>query len=131
VTVDTTPPAAPVITSPADLSTSVTGNLVVSGTAEAAAQVAVYDAGVVVGSAFADANGAWSLTTSKLADGLHTLTATATDPASNVSAPSAAVHVVVDTIAPVPPVITAPTSSTVLPSKTVLVSGTAEAGSTV
>ncbi|WP_155282253.1 Ig-like domain-containing protein, partial [Ralstonia solanacearum] len=61
--------------------------------------------------------------TTALADGSHSLTATATDTAGNVSAASSAFTLTVDTAAPAAPVLN-PTDGTTL-------SGTAEAGSTV
>jgi hypothetical protein len=44
--------------------------------------------------------GIWSVTTSSLLDGVRVITATATDPAGNVSAISSALNVTIDTLAP-------------------------------
>jgi hypothetical protein len=55
------------------------------------------------------ANGTYTLTTSKLADGTYNLSVTATDPAGNVSTPSAPSSITIDTIAPAAP--SAPTLS--------------------
>jgi len=59
----------------------------------------------VIGSALADGTGAWSITSTKLADGPHTITATATDAAGNVSVASGGTPVQIDTAAPAAPVI--------------------------
>ncbi|WP_051337996.1 Ig-like domain-containing protein, partial [Pantoea sp. AS-PWVM4] len=70
-----------------------------SGTAEAGAKVSIYDGATLLGTVTAGSNGAWSFTTSTLADGPHTLNVTATDAAGNVS-PNASVTLTVDTAAP-------------------------------
>jgi hypothetical protein len=55
--------------------------------------------GVSLGTTGADATGAWSLTTA-LDEGIHTITATATDAGGNVSDPSLPLSVTVDTTEP-------------------------------
>jgi len=60
----------------------------VSGTAEPNVTVTVFDGATVVNTAVADVTGAWSLITTTLADGLHSLTAVASDAAGNASGPS-------------------------------------------
>jgi K319L-like, PKD domain/Bacterial Ig-like domain/Dockerin type I domain len=54
-----------------------------------------------VGSAAADSEGAWSVSTSVLSDGTHSITARATDEAGNTGAASANLSVVIDTAPPV------------------------------
>ena len=112
VTIDTTAPAAPSVTSFSPDS-GVVGDgitnatvLTLTGTAEANSTVKVYDGANLLGSATANGNGAWSLTTAALAGGVHNLTATATDAAGNVSSASSAFVVTIDTTAPVAPSIT-------------------------
>jgi hypothetical protein len=73
-----------------------------SGTAEHGAGVTLYDGAIVVGSAIAS-GGTWSITSSHLADGDHTITATAADAAGNTSAASAPLAVTIDTVAPTAP----------------------------
>jgi hypothetical protein len=73
-----------------------------SGQAEDGATVTLYDGATVIGSATAT-GGAWSITSAHLADGDHTITATATDTAGNISAASSGLTVTVDTIAPAVP----------------------------
>jgi hypothetical protein len=99
-TVDTVAPAAPAIGSPADGSVNGTGTVVVSGTAESASTVAVFDAAAQKGSAAVGSDGAWSVTLTGVADGAHSYTARATDAAGNTSPASAAVGVTVDAAAP-------------------------------
>ena len=72
-----------------------------SGTAEAGSIVKVYDGTTLLGSVVAGSNGTWSLTSTTLADGLHTINVTATDAAGNVS-PNASIAFTVDTVAPAP-----------------------------
>ncbi len=94
VTVDTVAPNAPVITS----DTVVNANEVtLAGTAEANSTVNVFDGTTELGTALASASGAWSFTTSALADGNHAFIATDTDAAGNTSLASQAVD---PTIAP-------------------------------
>ncbi|MCL2785286.1 MAG: Ig-like domain-containing protein, partial [Propionibacteriaceae bacterium] len=65
--------------------------------------------GNTVCTAAVQANKTWSCTpTNPLDDGDHTLTATEKDTAGNVSQPSPPVNISIDTVAPVPPVITDP-----------------------
>ena len=71
--------------------------LTLTGTAEASSTVKVYDGATLLGTATANGSGAWSFTTGTLADGAHSLTATATDAAGNISAASSALAVTVDT----------------------------------
>ncbi|MEO9454008.1 Ig-like domain-containing protein, partial [Chromobacterium phragmitis] len=73
----------------------------ITGTAEANSTVTVYVDGTAVGTATADGSGAWSYNlASSLADGNHSLKATATDAAGNVSGQSSAKNITVDTSAP-------------------------------
>src|SRR4029077_8847949 len=119
VTIDTTAPLAPVISSVSDDVAPVTGavanngrpndnTLTVAGTAEAGSTVTVYDTDgtTVVGTGVAT-GGVFSITTSVLGEGVHTLTARATDAVGNQGASSTAFHVTIDTVAPVAPSITA------------------------
>ncbi|WP_343730182.1 Ig-like domain-containing protein [Duganella sp.] len=112
ITVDIKAPSAPAaldLAAAADSGASSTDNLtsvtkpVVSGKAEANAIVALYDGATLLGSVIADKNGAWSITSSEaLADGVHNLTATATDVAGNTSLASSALKVTIDTTTAAP-----------------------------
>jgi hypothetical protein len=146
VVITYTPPLPPVLTgiSPdtgASSTDEVTSSqtFAVSGTAVANGTVNVSFNGTPVGSAAVAGDGRWSLTYAgpALADGSYAVTATATDPVGNTSAPSAALAVVVDTTAPVAPVVTgfSPDSGVVgdgiTNAQAPTISGTAEPGSTV
>jgi large repetitive protein len=138
-TVDTTPPDAPVITSPAAGSTTDDNTPTITGTAEPGSTVTVSEGGNPICTAQADpVTGAWSCEpATPLADGPHTITATATDPAGNESGPSPARTFTVDTTVPgdttppEPPVITSPAAGSTTGDNTPTISGLAEPGSTV
>ena len=72
------------------------------GTAEANSTVEIYDGGgsAVVGTGSADGSGNWTITTSELLDGIHSIYARATDAAGNESSASDALSVTIDTEAP-------------------------------
>ena len=96
VTIDTTAPVAPTITS-FSTDSGVVGDgitndnaLTLAGTAEANSTVKVYDGATLLGSALASGTGAWSYTTAVLPNGGHSLTATATDAAGNTGVASTA-----------------------------------------
>ena len=93
-------PAAPAITEPADNAYNSTGNISLSGTAEAGSTVTVFEDGASKGVTTADARGRWSKALTGVAEGSHTYTATATDKAGNTSPASAALTITVDTVAP-------------------------------
>ncbi|MCX5944140.1 MAG: FG-GAP-like repeat-containing protein [Cyanobacteria bacterium] len=108
---DTTAPDAPTgldLSAGSDTGSSSTDNLTshstptISGSAEALSTVVLYDTDgtTSLGSTTADANGAWSITTSTLSAGSHTLTAKASDAASNTSTASAALSLTIDGSAP-------------------------------
>lgn len=85
VTIDTQAPTAPVLKTNSVVDTN---HVLLSGSAEAGSTVKVYDGANLVGTGTAGANGSWTITTSGLSTGTHTLTATATDVAGNASVTS-------------------------------------------
>lgn len=107
--VDTTAPATPLVASvTVDTGISTTdqitndNTLTVTGTAAANSIVKVFDGGVLVGTTTASGTGAYSVTTSVLADGVHSaLTVRATDLADNPSAAATITPWTIDTVAPV------------------------------
>lgn len=129
-TVDRTAPAAPVINDPADGAVLGSSSVALAGTAEPGSTVQVLDGTTQVATAAAGPSGDWTAAAT-LAEGSHTLTATATDAATNVSAASAAVRITVDLTAPGAPVITSPVAGAATNAATVDVTGTAEPGSLV
>ena len=108
-TIDTTAPATPLVASvTVDTGISTTdqitsdNTLTVTGTAAANSIVKVFDGGVLVGTTTASGTGAYSITTSVLADGVHSaLTVTATDLAGNASGAATITPWTIDTVAPV------------------------------
>ncbi|MDO6814530.1 Ig-like domain-containing protein [Cobetia amphilecti] len=115
VTVDTTDPSAPVITTISDNVGDLTADLVdgdstddttptVSGTAEADSSVTLYNGETVLGTDTADSDGNWSITPiTALDEGDYAFTAIATDAAGNDSVLSNAIAITVDTTAPSAP----------------------------
>ena len=98
-TVDATAPAAPVITAPADGSILGDSQPTITGTAEENATVTIVIDGTDAGTVTASASGSWSFTPLvALADGPHTVSATATDLVGNTSAGSATVSFVVTSL---------------------------------
>jgi hypothetical protein len=136
----TTPPATPEVpAAPAIASwspdTGKTGDgitdanqITLHGTAAAGSTVKVYDGSTQIGTATATSTGSWDYITKILTDAKHTLTATATNSSGQTSVASAAVAVIVDTKAPAAPTIA---SDTVNSANQVVLSGTAEANSTI
>ncbi|MCE3026333.1 Ig-like domain-containing protein [Salinicola sp. DM10] len=131
---DTTPPAAPTLTTVSDDVTPQTGALAsgdstndttprFTGRAEAGSTVTVYANGNAIGTTSTDAQGNWSFTPDALAQGDYDFTFTATDSAGNDSPASAPFTLTVDTQPPAAPVVN--------PTDGEIVTGTAEAGSTV
>ena len=109
VTIDTVTPAAPStpVLAPAS-DGGVKGDNITNvntptfaGTAEAGSTVTILSDGTAVGTGIATSGGSYSVTTSTLTDGTHSITATATDVAGNVSPASAALSVTIDTDVPV------------------------------
>lgn len=104
VTIDTTAPAAPVVSGISDDTgrdgtdgVTADATLVIRGTAEAGATVAVFVDGARAGTTTADRAGIWVFdhTATVLAGGSHAVTATATDAAGNTSAASRPLSVTV------------------------------------
>lgn len=148
ITIDTVVPNAPtgVTLAPgSDSGTSSTDRLTniaaptLSGSAEANSTVTLYSGATVVGTATASGGGAWTITAASLADGLNTLTVTATDAAGNTSAASSPLTVTIDTVqaAPSTPVLGAAYDSGTSSSDGITrivnptITGTGEAGSVV
>ncbi|MEH2475595.1 hypothetical protein V1281_003230 [Nitrobacteraceae bacterium AZCC 2161] len=103
------------------------GTLTLAGTAVANSTVTVFDGTTKLGTATANSSGAWNYTTAALADGSHKFTATDTSSGAT-SAASSALSVTVDTVAPAAPVLS---KDSIVNTNQVLLTGTAEANSTV
>src|SRR5262245_33401972 len=143
VTVDASAPAGPTISScSTDRGTvgdGITNDnpLTLNGTAVAGSTVSIYDGATLLGTATANGSGAWTFTTGVLSDATHSFTATAGDVAGNISAPSTALSVTVDTVAPGAPTISSYSTDSgtvgdgITNDNTLTLTGTAAAGSTV
>lgn len=134
--VDSVPPAAPMLTSTTPGSPSTSTTPVVQGTTEANATVQLYTASTCTGTPLAtgvaNGGGSFGVAVSVPTNKATQIFATSTDVAGNVSACSAAITFVNDTIAPTRPIITGFSPSS--PSKsstTPLVLGNAEPSSVV
>jgi hypothetical protein len=143
--VDTSPPEPPKVLGFAPDS-GVSGDgltnhteLVLTGTAEPGSTVTIRDGNRELGTAPADPSGAWSFSTGVMAEGAYSFTTTSSDAAGNVGPASDALAVAVDTRAPsaalsrvqndaVGAVVAA---GGLTNDNTPMLSGTAEAGSTV
>ena len=129
--VDTTAPAAPVITSPAAGSTTNDTTPIFGGTAEPGSTVTVKEGTTTICIATADTNGNWSCTASTpLNPGDHTVTVTTTDPAGNTSDPTSRTFTVDPTAVSTPTIIT-PADADYTNDSTPLISGTADPQTTV
>jgi hypothetical protein len=149
VTIDTSAPAqpsTPVLTAGSDSGTlgdGITSDTTpaVTGTAEAGSTVTLYDSDgtTMLGSAVANGSGDYSITSTTLSAGIHSVRVQATDTAGNVGAPSVALVLTIDTSVPgqpsTPTLVAASDSGTPgdgsTNDATPRVTGTAEAGSTV
>ena len=79
-----------------DTTPTLTGSFPITPTA--VPTMRLYANGILIGTA--PANGAWSITSPALADGVHAFTSTLVDAAGNESAPTAALGVTINTTAP-------------------------------
>jgi VCBS repeat/type 1 secretion C-terminal target domain (VC_A0849 subclass) len=154
LTVDTTPPAAPVILQAQDDVGSVQGTLLttqstddtrptLSGTGEVGATIRILDNGAFLGNASVGSDGTWTFTpTTDLLAGSHTFTATATDAAGNTGTASGNFVLNIDLSAPIAPVISGAvddigtikgplTNGQVTDDTRPTLSGTGEAGATI
>jgi len=128
--VDSLAPLAVVISAPSAGASLSTASPTFSGTCESGAQVTVSEGSTVL-CASSCAAGIFSCTSSMLAEGPHSITATQTDATGNVSVPGATLGFNVDTVAPVLPVLDAPTEGLSTAITAPVFSGSCELGTTV
>jgi hypothetical protein len=107
-----TKPSAPTLDSISDSGTKGDGitndaTPTLHGTAEAGSTISLFDDAGQIADTTADHAGDWTIISPALADGNHSFTVTATDVAGNVSHPSNALAMVIDTSRPVTPTDTA------------------------
>jgi uncharacterized Zn-binding protein involved in type VI secretion len=123
VTLDSTPPAAPMI-DPLATPTRI-GTTAVSGQAEANAQVKLFNNGQIIATLKANTSGLFSVPPTTLTEGNNAFTAQAVDTAGNASLLSAPLTVVLDTKAPAITV-TAPQPGMVISTAQVTIKGTVD-----
>ena len=99
VTIATGAPAVPTITSTTPVGTTTNPAYTLTGTAEAGATISIYNAGTLVGTVTAAADGHWSCALT-LESGATALTVTAADAAGNESTAVAVAPWTIDTMAP-------------------------------
>ena len=106
--IDNVAPAAPIIATAITVTNSPTPTL--EGIAEANSTVKLYDTDgtTVLGTATANGSGSWSIVSSSLSDGAHTITAKAVDGAGNTSAASSGRAITIDTTAPTSAIVVTP-----------------------
>jgi RHS repeat-associated protein len=73
---------------------------IITGTGEIGATIKLTEGTVILGQTTVGTDGKWQVATSALANGTHSVIATATDIAGNLSTPSAPLSLVIDTLAP-------------------------------
>ncbi|MDR1967415.1 MAG: Ig-like domain-containing protein, partial [Burkholderiaceae bacterium] len=100
ITIDTTPPDAPTLTSTGNATKDTPPTF--SGTGEVGAIITLHDGTTVLaGTATVQSDGHWRfIPAMPFGDGAHSITATATDPAGNTSAASSALNFAADTAPP-------------------------------
>ncbi|HEY6529658.1 MAG TPA: DUF4347 domain-containing protein, partial [Cellvibrionaceae bacterium] len=112
ITIDTTAPSAPTgldLVAASDSGYSNSDNITnkttptINGTGAANQTVTLYDTDgtTVLGSSTVNGSGKWSLTSTKLSEGTHSVSAKITDIAGNVSSASSTLNVTIDLTAPV------------------------------
>ena len=132
ITVDTTAPDAPVITTPSQNLTTAVNTQPISGTAEPGSTVTVYDAATEIGTAVADGSGNWSLSPDPtFTEGAHAIRAWSTDDAGNTSDASELRTITIDNTAPVAPSISGPADGSDLTDTTPTISGIGESDTTI
>jgi len=112
-------PGAPVISSPADGTSTNSSMVTLSGSAEPGSSIEVFDGSTPQATMTTDGSGRWSDAMTAVADGQHSYTARATVAGGSTSAASApVVHVTVNTHEPVAPSSSAPTTAPTSPAPT-------------
>jgi hypothetical protein len=129
-TKDSAAPAAPKVTSPTQPGAVNAPSCTIAGTAEAGSTVNVYRGGAVVGTGTA-AGGNFAITVSLAQNAVNSFTVTATDAAGNESAAAAVAAITEDSSIPDAPTVTSPSHPVAVNAPSYIITGKAEAGSTV
>ena len=130
ITIDTTAPAMVDIDAPID--SSVLNNAVqnISGTTEPFATVVVNEGADIICSTTANAIGDWNCNSVPLAEGIHSISSTASDLSGNTQV-SALVSFTIDTVAPSGTAITSPVNALLTNNTTPVISGVGENGADI
>ncbi len=131
LTILTEVPPPPIIATPVQESTLRSAAVPISGISRADLLITVYIDDKPIGETHANQKGSWYLETPALAEGEHTLYATATDQAGNVSDPSSLVTFKVDLGAQKAPRIFTPKNNVTLTTSSIPVSGDGKIGTRV
>jgi Bacterial Ig-like domain len=103
----------------------------ITGAATPGATVKIYSDAALVGTGTADGAGSYTIATSALANGTHAITATQTVGADPEGAPSPALSITIDALAPAAPSLTGTDPASPANNNNPKVKGSAEAGSSV
>ena len=125
--VDTISPNAPVITTTSGTTSDSTPTI--TGIAEPYSLVKLFDGTAQIGSITATGTGFWSITSSTLSDGAHTILSNVMDASGNTSPNSASIIMIIDTTPPSAPILTTASDATI--DNTPTIDGTTESGTTV
>ena len=126
VVIDTSTPDTPTLNT---LPGATNENPILSGTGKPGETIVIRDNGREIGTAIVGGNGTWSfIPNPALSEGKHSLTAEAKDAAGNVSQPSAPGVVLIDTIPPDTPTLSALPGAT---NQNPILSGTGTQGETI
>lgn len=124
--INTQPPASPIITSPRPNSFTRNTRIAIEGNSNSADQVALYINNNLIGTVNPNRNGKWNYRTSQLPDGKYNLYAVAVNSSGTVSLPSAPIDFVIDSTPPRPPLILTPENGTVTANAAQVFSGEAK-----
>jgi hypothetical protein len=131
ISIDTSVPVAPVVSSPAPNANLNDSTPTFTGTGEPGATITLLDGTTPICTAVVQPNGSWTCTPlNPLTDGPHTINVTQTDPAGNVS-PTTTLSINIDTVAPVAPAIGGPISGSIVTTDKPTFTGAGESGATV
>lgn len=114
----------PVITNPTSNLLSNSHLQTISGTSEPYVQINLYDGTTLVGTTNSDSSGNWSTQLTFSSDGLHTITAKATDSSGTLSTSSNAVSITIDTTKPTITIVS-PINGATINTSSFTISGTA------
>lgn len=127
ITIDSIPPGAPTITSPAADSTISDNTPTITGSCDSGTTINVREGGDLLCASPCNA-ALYACTSAAMVNGMHTISATSTDPAGNVSAPASRTFTV---NAPPPPGFTVPAAGGLINDNTPTFAGSCVSGLTV